>query len=102
MSMRFTYPSHAANKKAETKSGGYAPKNRAAKPALRFRSRGIVARTKAQKQSPGGFHQRGHRCHCGRLQSRLHSGQLIKETGLEPDKQNAQSGRQSELYSKVP
>lgn len=39
MSMRFTYPSHAANKKAETKSGGYAPKNRAAKPALRFRSR---------------------------------------------------------------
>ena len=39
MSMRFTYPSHAANKKAETKSGGYAPKNRAANPTLQFRSK---------------------------------------------------------------
>lgn len=50
MGMRFTYPSRAANKKAETKSGGYAPKNRAAKPALRFRSKVIVARSKARLQ----------------------------------------------------
>ncbi len=47
MSMRFTYPSHAANKKAETKSGGYAPKNRAAKPALRFRSRESIPDSQA-------------------------------------------------------
>lgn len=47
MGMRFTYPSRAANKKAETKSGGYAPKNRAAKPALRFRSRESIPDSQA-------------------------------------------------------
>ena len=54
MGMRFTYPSRAANKKAETKSGGYAPKNRAAKPALRFGSRDSIPDSEACKKPPGG------------------------------------------------
>lgn len=37
---------------------------------------------------------RGPKCRYGRLQSRIRRGQLIKETGLEPDRQNTQSGRQ--------
>ena len=56
MGMRFTYPSRAANKKAETKSGGYAPKNRAAKPALRFRSRESIPDPEgAVRKSLAGF-----------------------------------------------